>query len=203
MTPMAMSRRSITSGRCPTVPTIRLPLRTTPVTPPPIWWVSRSVTPQDASGNTVRQSWTYYDGATDWTTAPTKGNATKSESWLAGGANPVVTRIYDQYGNRTDEFDAMWNATSGTQGNHVQVTFDVIRHQYPVKVFNALDQTEISTFDPVTGELLAHTDMNGQTTRSVYDAFGRVIKLIGPGDSEAYPTRDQFIQYFQFHAIVR
>lgn len=143
---------------------------------------------QDASGNTVRQSWTYYDGATDWTSAPTKGNPTKTESWLAGGGNPVITRTYDAYGNMTDQYDPLWNANSGALGNHVQITYDGALHQYPTKVTNALNQTETSTYDPVTGEMLTHTDMNGQTTRSVYDSFGRVTKVIGPGDTEAYPT---------------
>lgn len=141
----------------------------------------------DATGTTVRQSWTYYDGATAGV-PPTKGNPTKIESWLESGDHPVFTRTFDMYGNMTDQYDPLWNASNGALGNHVQTTFDGARHQYPIQISNALNLIETNTYDPVTGERLTHTDINGQSTRTVYDSFGRVAKVIGPGDTEAYPT---------------
>jgi RHS repeat-associated protein len=142
----------------------------------------------DSRGNILRQSWTYYDGSTSEFTVPIKGNPTMSKSLRRSGLNPVITRAYDGFGNMTDQYDALWNATGGTQGNHVHVTYDETLHQNPISATNALNQTETSTYDSLTSQVLTHTDANGQSTRLVYDAFGRVVKIIGPGDSEAYPT---------------
>jgi RHS repeat-associated protein len=143
---------------------------------------------QDSSGNTLRQSWTYYDGATEWATAPTKGNPTKSQAWLNGGSNPSTTRTFDEFGNMTDQFDSLWTATNGAQGNHVQTIYDGALHQFPIKVTNSLNQTESYTYDPITNQVLTFINANGLTTRSIYDGLGRVTKVIAPGDTEAYPT---------------
>jgi RHS repeat-associated protein len=143
---------------------------------------------QDSEGNTIRQSWTYYDGASDWTSAPTRGNPTKSQTWLDGGEDPVISREFDVYGNLTEQRDSLWNASGGAQGNHVRITYDGALHQYPVEVVNALNQRETFTYDPLTSQIHTETNVNGHTTRSVYDGFGRVIKVIGPGDTESFPT---------------
>jgi RHS repeat-associated protein len=44
------------------------------------------------------------------------------------------------------------------------------------------------TYNPRTGNLLSETDLNGQLTRAVYDDYGRLVKVIRPGDSESSPT---------------
>lgn len=153
---------------------------------------------QDAAGTTIRQNWTYYDNATDWNTAPTKGNPTKSASWLSGGTDPTVTRVFDVYGNLTDQYDALWNATGGNQGNHVQTTYDATYHQFPVEISNALGHTVKSTFDPGAGQVLTQTDANSQTTTYQYDAFGRPSKVINALDSATFPT----IEYEYFTSTV-
>ncbi|MBK8574581.1 MAG: VCBS repeat-containing protein [Elusimicrobia bacterium] len=149
---------------------------------------------QDASGTTIRQSWTYYDNAMDWATPPVKGNATKSSSWWSGGSDPTVTRVFDVYGNVTDQYDALWNATGGSQGNHVQTTYDATYHQFPVQTSNALGQTESSTFNTGTGQVLTHTDLNQQTTTYQYDVFGRPSKIFNSLDNAVFPTTEY--QYF-------
>lgn len=160
---------------------------------------------QDSNGNTLQQSWTFYDGSADWTTPPTKGNPTKSQSWLSGNSDPVITRTYDIYGNMTDQYDSLWNASNGTQGNHIKTAFDGVFHQYPIGTTNSLNQTETFNYNFSTGEMLSRTDANGLTTRLVYDTFGRVTKEIGPGDSETYPTVSNEYNIFQSppHLIVR
>jgi RHS repeat-associated protein len=145
---------------------------------------------QDASGITIRQNWTYYDNATDWNTAPVKGNATKSVSWLSGGTDLTVTRVFDVYGNVTDEYDALWNATGGSQGNRVQTTYDATYRQFPIQTTNALGHTDSATFDLGTGQVLTKTDANAQTTTYQYDVFGRLSKVFNSLDNTTFPTTE-------------
>lgn len=142
----------------------------------------------DASSATVRQSWAYYDGAVAWSTAPTGGNLTKSESWLNGGSNAVITSSYSVYGLVTEVKDALWNATGGASGNRVQTTYDGTLNQYPAQVSNISTHTVRTAYAPSTGQVLISTDANGRATSYVYDDLHRLSKVIGPLDSLTYPT---------------
>ena len=150
----------------------------------------------DANGNTFAESWLYYDNS--YTQSPVKGNLTKTVHWLQGGTDPVLTQSYDAYGNPTDSYDALWNATSGAQGNHKTISYDDTYHQFPSTVTQAagssLAMVETASYDPLTGQVLSQTDANGQTTRYAYDVFGRVTQVVGPNDTDAKPTLSY--QYF-------
>jgi RHS repeat-associated protein len=124
---------------------------------------------------------------------------------LNNGNSPEVARKFDAYGNMTDVYDARWNASNGAQGNHIQITYDQARHQFPTQTTNALNQTETTVYNPKTGELRSQTDMNGIQTRYVYDVFGRLTKVIDFGDTEAHPTAttDYTLKEIPPHSIVR
>jgi len=47
---------------------------------------------------------------------------------------------------------------------------------------------ERATVDGAFGALLSVTDYAGQATAYEYDAFGRLTKVVKPGDSSAEPT---------------
>lgn len=147
----------------------------------------------NSSGAVVSQSWTFYDGNSGTLDLPSKGLPTKTEAWLSGGVNPVVTRTYDNYGNVTDEYDAKWNATGGAQGNRVHYEYDAAQRLFPVAVTQAYGSTvaltATSTYD-AAGRVLTQTDANSQTTEFQYDSFGRILKVIGPNDSSQYPAED-------------
>ncbi|MBK9923632.1 MAG: discoidin domain-containing protein [Elusimicrobia bacterium] len=145
----------------------------------------------DSLGNTVSESWTNYDGNALWTQSPTKGRPTRAEAWLSGGANVALTKAYDAHGNLTDEYDAKWNATNGTEGNHARYEYDPVYNLFPVKVTQgagSFNFIETMAYNTDTGQVLSKTDANGQTTQFVYDTFGRTTKVVGPGDTAAHPT---------------
>ncbi len=111
--------------------------------------------------------------------APTKGDATKEESWLNSGQNPVTTYAYDTYGNLISKTDPNSYTTSYLYDS---------THTYPTKETNALGQETNYLYDLGTGNLLSATDTNGQKTEYAYDVFGREIREIQPYDSASYPT---------------
>ncbi len=136
----------------------------------------------------VNETWNYYDGHTNLTDAPTKGDLTKQIKWLSGGTNPTTTYTYDSYGNKTQETDANSHSTSWSYG-----TTDTT-HTYPDSTTNAKSQTTTMTYDLGTGNQLSKTDPNSFTTSYTYDPFGRISKEIDPYDSSTYPTLKY--QYF-------
>ena len=135
----------------------------------------------DGQGRKVSETWYCYDGATAHISSPTKGDLTRQVRWLDSGENCVTAMGYDAYGNLLTATDARGNAT--------KTEYDPVYHIFPVKVINALGYAQASTWDIKTGQLLSQTDYNGLATSYEYDAFGRLIKLMAPGDSPAAPTK--------------
>lgn len=137
------------------------------------------------SGLLLAQTSFYYDSA--YTTSPTLGELTKTDNLLSGGQDPVLISSYDAYGNATDTYDALYNATNGVQGNHVHLIFETTFYQFPQSVQQAVGSSvtlpaESFTYDSGTGQMLGHVDMNGSTTTYTYDVFGRLSTIIGPAD---------------------
>ena len=60
-------------------------------------------------------------------------------------------------------------------------------YTFPTTVANALSHIQSFTYDYKTGQILTSTDPNGQVTETIYDNFGRILKIIGPNDTESSP----------------
>lgn len=126
------------------------------------------------------------------------GDLTRVDVWQLGG--PYTTWYgYDGWGNQTIVTDAL--------GHRAATTYDDIYHQFPVQACNALDQCGQTEYYGVNGPGLGVEGAsfgavyrawgpNGQETAtySRYDGFGRVVRVVAPGDTWAYPTTT-----FEYH----
>lgn len=137
---------------------------------------------KDGSGNTKQETLYYYDGNnTSVTTPPTKGNLTRTEQKKGDGGSVSTYATYDSYGNALTETDA--------KGNVWQTAWETTYHTFPQTITSPItSQYETYSFDAKTGNLVSRVDVNGQTTAYEYDTFGRLVKVVEPGDTSAYPT---------------
>lgn len=149
---------------------------------------SCSKTP-DYTKDLVSDDLTFFDNATDNTTAPSKGDVTmvqKVDSVGADGTIHYVTALkntYDSYGREASETDAdgrttttVYNPTTGAAPTSIKVT--------PPKVTGQTTAfATTTTLDPARGLDLKTTDAAGYSTSSTYDPLGRLTAVWNPGFS--------------------
>ena len=151
----------------------------------------------DSGGNKVSEKWFFYDFNANTTDLPVKGLLTKEENWLYDPVtlkeDKVATQYsYDQYGNPVSVTDAL--------GRTVSTAYDTLCYDFPIRVTNALGQAAQTVYyginEPGTdtiagsgnvGQVKYVQDSNNQKTYHIYDALGRIIKVIGPNDAENSP----------------
>lgn len=156
----------------------------------------------NSAGIKVSETWNYYDGATNYTTAPTKGDLTQVCRWLAGGTNPCATFGYDVYGNRTSATDA--------NGNTSSIVYDATYQTFPVTETNALNQSVTKTYwgvntalTPIAGTYAVPgmaatvTDPNMVRIDSYWDALGRPSATVIPPNIAAAPTTKSVYYNYQ------
>ncbi|MBL7197061.1 MAG: RHS repeat-associated core domain-containing protein, partial [Candidatus Omnitrophica bacterium] len=101
------------------------------------------------------------------------GSLEKEERYLDANDKWLATQFaYDTYGNAFTVTDALGRTTT--------TTYDSTK-TFPASVKNALDHSQAFTYDYATGKIITSTDPNGQITTSIYDGFGRLTKVTGPG----------------------
>lgn len=86
---------------------------------------------------------------------------------------------HDAFGNVIARMDAL--------GNRGTIAFGP-DHTYAIGVTDALGHAFEAEYDPLAGELRRLRDPNGSETRYRFDALGRLIAMVKPGDSDALPT---------------
>ncbi|MFZ5896840.1 MAG: toxin TcdB middle/N-terminal domain-containing protein [Myxococcota bacterium] len=152
------------------------------------WVLGRVATEEvtDLTGTRLKMTRHYYDGAA-FLGLPlahvTRGDLSRTESWIEKKRFVDEDRAeYDSDGNTLTILTA--------QGERREFVYDVSRtyvtRETRSGVGVALSWT--SKHDPRFGALLELESPNGARTRFGYDALGRVIDVVKPGDSFALPT---------------
>ncbi|MCK4792124.1 MAG: VCBS repeat-containing protein, partial [Desulfobacteraceae bacterium] len=143
------------------------------------------------AGNFVSESRYYYDGD-PFTGLPLgmveKGNLTRQEDSLGPlGENRFISTLrkqYDSYGNVTGIKDANDNLRT--------IIYDLIFHTFPVEETIHLGGDKslsiTANYHLGFGKVINSTDFNRNLTQYTYDTFGRLKKIIKPGDTLSLPT---------------
>ncbi|HEX8790106.1 MAG TPA: RHS repeat-associated core domain-containing protein, partial [Polyangiaceae bacterium] len=141
------------------------------------------------AGHRVRMKRLYYDGQPFQGLSlgqVARGDVTRQMDWV--GPDPSAFELaastsYDGDGNPTETRDARG-------GGHI-MRWDPTDHTSILSESLKTDGgtlTESATIDPAFGTVLSVIGYNGQTTTVAYDAFGRVVSTVRPGDTEDKPT---------------
>ena len=125
----------------------------------------------------VSQSTYAYDQSPSPTSA--RGNLTSVTRWLSGGTSPVYKTVYNTSGMKTQKIDPLGNTTTTTYDGTGLYPQEI---QYPSTTYGTTTTTHIEypAYDSNTGELLTHTDENGNITTFTYDNMRRRIELVPP-----------------------
>ncbi|MGB9593811.1 MAG: RHS repeat domain-containing protein, partial [Anaerolineae bacterium] len=158
------------------------------------WIVDRPAVITACNASDVPQTITrlYYDGAANYTAPPQRGDVTKKEQTVSVGASPVwITTQTITY--KDSSYYYLPYIVADGNGNHTTTTYDSTWKMYPITVTNALGQAATYEYNYILGKVTKVTGPNGSTTATSYeyDEFGRLTKIIRPGDTSTYPT----IQY--------
>jgi RHS repeat-associated protein len=140
----------------------------------------------------VAESMQLYDNATSATTAPTYGKPTATRTWITGTQYSQVNAVYDTRGNQTSQttFTGYGTATSAptTGSSTTSTAYETTFYTYATSTTNALNQTTSTAYNYTLGVPISMTDPNNATTSAEYDVFGRMVKVIAPGDTTTSPT---------------
>ena len=99
----------------------------------------------------------------------------------AGWGVNGLRQAYDAQGNLTNRMDAL-----GYTGQIIYVANNI----YPTQIIDPLNHTYDVTYDIRAGEIARIAEPNGHETRYRYDPVGRLVAMIKPGDSDAFPTTE-------------
>jgi len=182
----------------------------------PAWIVNRparetlyaGIRPDDDNPTYLKSRTRYrYDNQGCWDLAPIdKGRLTAVDRWAgARGGNTadcqranfdITTYAYDTWGNQTQTTDPL--------GNTTVTTYDTLYHQFPIQTcpplsglctttnyYGVNEETSISGDFGLFGQVQRTYANYDQATRTIYsyDAFGRLLMEVSPGDNFSPPTR--------------
>lgn len=123
-----------------------------------------------------------------------KGNLTLVRKAINPGADSFISAQrmqYDAFGNPTEILDPLGTAPGAPHSR--SITYDSQIHTHPVSETVHLGGAVASVsmnaaYDVGLGVMTSSSDFNGHETRYGFDPFGRIAKLIKPGDSDSAPT---------------
>ncbi len=143
---------------------------------------------KDAAGTCWGETRIFYDGATNYTTLPTRGDVTKVRvaQTGCGGSWADTSYAYDAYGNQTSVSDALGNTTT-TSYDTTSGSWPML-YVLPSSVTAPLVGTTSYVWDKVLGQVTGVTDPNLAVTSYTYDQWGRQKMVVKPGDDATNPT---------------
>jgi len=158
---------------------------------------------KDENGSVISRVESYYD---DETFAGNNlgqvivGNLTMTRAWFAPSNSTAYVKStrtrYDSYGNPVMQFDPLSDGSANvTQGHYREVTYDPRFHCYPTRetIHVGSGKPDLifqGNHDEGLATVTASIDFNGNTTSYAYDAFGRLVEAIKPGDTSAFPSAE-------------
>ncbi|HAB15662.1 MAG TPA: hypothetical protein DCE44_04345, partial [Verrucomicrobiales bacterium] len=111
----------------------------------------------------------------------------------AGSVVQKVRSQYDPFGNSIATLDPLGTPGNLAAGHARRIDYDTAFRTYPVNetivVGGANADLVISAdYDLGFGVITSSTDFNGNLTRYEYDSFARLVAIVKPLDSPAFPT---------------
>jgi YD repeat-containing protein len=168
---------------------------------------------QNLNGAVISQMEYYYDDESfsgNNFGQVTIGNLTLTRAWTDPANAAAYVKAsraqYDAYGNAVTLLDPLAAASGGaadfTQGHAREIAYDAQFHSYPVQetihVGNgSADLVFQAGYDQGFGSTTSTVDFNQNQTSYAYDAFARLVNVVKPYDTAAYPT----VQYGYFLAV--
>ena len=130
--------------------------------------------------------YTYDSLANTYTSLPSRGDPVRVEELVNGPDNWATTQVIT-YTAMTSSW--LPTATADANGRVTQITYDTNWRIFPTTVTNALGQTSTYQYDYIALRLTSAQGPNGSSTAITYqyDAFGRLTKVIRPGDTSTAP----------------
>ncbi len=139
----------------------------------------------------------FFDYDTTGVVLPTKGYLTKKIDWAGpdvSSQRPFILYAYDAIGNLLSTADSKGSRTTLTYDPTYQLFLIGSRNAAGHQITNeyyGVNGVALSNSDGTSGpwgSLKSTTDANGQTTKRVYDTFGRIYKMVSPLDTITMPT---------------
>ncbi|HEX6290957.1 MAG TPA: hypothetical protein VFZ66_17360, partial [Herpetosiphonaceae bacterium] len=180
---------------------------------------------KDRQGRFLALSASFYDGNASAGPLGARGMLTQLRKYYDVPLQTSLTNVtlhssdasftYDAYGNRLTETTyaeagtRLYNGSSvsysapgnGSAASTTTTTYDGTFHVFAVQVtpptVSGVTLTEQAEYDYRLGTLTKVIDPNNVATLAEYDVFGRMVKLIKPGDSSAYPTVEALYRDFE------
>ena len=141
------------------------------------------LTVRDGAGTLLRERSGTYNA---------QGDLVRLEQVLRGGKDPAIGAAYTGTNNAvwTYSYDAVGNLASSVDPSGFTSTFsyEPTARIYPAQVTDSFGYTTLLTWDLKRGDPLQTVDKNGQVIRRAYDGFGRIVRVVGPNDTDASPA---------------
>lgn len=161
---------------------------------------------RDLSGMPVSRTEYYYDDET-FSGANfgqvTIGNLTLTRAWVTPSNSTAYVQAsrtaYDNYGNPRLLLDPLAAAAGGaadfSRGHVRQLAYDPDFHSYPITEMIHVGNGSApllfqAAYDQGLGTMSSSTDFNTNSTTYGYDTFARLVSIMKPYDSPAYPTTE-------------
>jgi RHS repeat-associated protein len=159
-----------------------------------------------ANNTHLAQTLFLYDNHNNYYDPPSTGVLTAIRTLTGPSGYAQTSYGYDSWGNRSSvtSYSAYTDAYSApTSGARTTTTvYDPVFHAYPLSQTTppaqyapaglttgwAYDYDNNGQNDYILGLPTRETDPGGNQTSAFYDTFGRMMKLVRPGDSSASPT---------------